>query len=250
MPTYSHSRLSTFETCPLQYKFAYIHKIRREEEGIEAFMGSRFHDAMEKLYVELRSRVMPIEELIRFYEEKWDAEYHEKVVVVDTTKTAEDFRDLGRRCIENYYRRHHPFDRGTVLGLEKKVGVDLLGDGRYRIIGYIDRLARTRDGAYEIHDYKTSGSLPEQKHLDEDRQLALYAIAVRQMWPDAERIALYWHYVVFDKELTSSRTDAQLEKLKNGTAALIDRIEATTVFEPRESALCDWCSYQKLCPAR
>ena len=250
MPTYSHSKLSTFETCPLQYKFAYIDRIKREEEGIEAFMGSRFHDAMERLYGELRYRVMPLEELIRFYEEKWVKEYHDDVVITNKKRTADDYRGLGRKCIESYYRRYHPFAQGTLLGLEKKVDVDLLGDGKYRIIGYIDRLMQLGNGRYEIHDYKTSGSLPEQRRLDEDRQLALYNIAVRKMWPDVEGVSLCWHYVVFDKEMTSSRTEKQLEKLKDNTIALIDRIEATRVFEPRESALCDWCSYQDLCPKR
>jgi len=31
---------------------------------------------------------------------------------------------------------------------------------------------------------------------------------------------------------------------------LIDRIEAEREFGPRESALCDWCSYWDLCPAK
>ena len=57
MITYSHSRINTFENCPLQYKFNYIEKIKRDEESIEAFVGSRFHEVMEKLYQDLRFRV-------------------------------------------------------------------------------------------------------------------------------------------------------------------------------------------------
>lgn len=41
MPSYSHSRLSEFEKCPLSYKISYIDGIKREEEGVEAFLGSR-----------------------------------------------------------------------------------------------------------------------------------------------------------------------------------------------------------------
>ncbi|MGZ3558640.1 MAG: PD-(D/E)XK nuclease family protein, partial [Thermodesulfobacteriota bacterium] len=43
MPVYSHSQLSTYETCPQKYKLSYIDKIEVETEGIEAFMGSRVH---------------------------------------------------------------------------------------------------------------------------------------------------------------------------------------------------------------
>jgi len=52
MPEYSISQLGKFEECALQYKFIYVDKIKRDEEGIEAFLGQRFHDAMEWLYKE------------------------------------------------------------------------------------------------------------------------------------------------------------------------------------------------------
>ncbi len=74
MPIYSHSRLSTFETCPLRYKFGYIDKIEREKEGIEAFLGSRFHEAMEMLYKDLKFKVYSLQELLEFYEMRWDKE--------------------------------------------------------------------------------------------------------------------------------------------------------------------------------
>ena len=50
MTLYSHSRLSTFENCPLKFKYTYIDKIETGiEESIEAFLGSRVHEALEKL---------------------------------------------------------------------------------------------------------------------------------------------------------------------------------------------------------
>jgi len=250
MTIYSHSRLSTFETCPLQYKIHYIDGIKREEESIEMFLGSRFHDAMEKLYKELRFRIMPLDELLQCYNEKWEKEYHDDVVVSEPKRAADDYRKLGQRYIESYYKRYHPFDQGKVLGLEKKVDVDLLGDGKHRITGYIDRLAQADDGIYEIHDYKTSGNLPEQKYLDQDRQLALYHLGIQEMWRDVKKVKLVWHYVVFDKEMASSRTEKQLAKLKEDIITLIDQVERTQVFLPRESNLCDWCPYPDLCPKR
>jgi len=51
MPTYSHSRLSTFEDCPRRYYYRYIARlVVEEEEGIEGFLGSLVHEALEKLY--------------------------------------------------------------------------------------------------------------------------------------------------------------------------------------------------------
>ena len=59
MVTYSHSKIGCFENCPLQFKFRYIDRIKKEkEEGIEAFMGSRVHDTLEKLYTETGNKVV------------------------------------------------------------------------------------------------------------------------------------------------------------------------------------------------
>lgn len=41
---YSISQLGKFEECARQYKFIYVDGIKRYEEGVEAFLGQRFHD--------------------------------------------------------------------------------------------------------------------------------------------------------------------------------------------------------------
>ena len=60
MPEYSISQLGTFEECALQYRLIYIDRIKRYEEGVEAFLGQRFHDAMEWLYKERAFRIVPL----------------------------------------------------------------------------------------------------------------------------------------------------------------------------------------------
>lgn len=54
MPTYSHSRLSTCEACPLKYKLCYIDGIKRDTEVIEAFVGAPVHDTRRSCCDELR----------------------------------------------------------------------------------------------------------------------------------------------------------------------------------------------------
>lgn len=250
MAVYSHSRLSTFENCPLVFKLSYIDRIKREEQGVEAFVGSRFHETMEVLYKELKFKTRTLEELLDFYKDKWDREWHKAVIITRKDRTKADYYDLGKKCIEDYYKRYHPFNQGRVLGLEKDILIDLKGDGKYKLRGYIDRITQAEDNTYEIHDYKTSGHLPDQKHLDEDRQLALYLIGIRNIWNDVKKARLIWHYVVFDKEMVSTRTNEELDRLKNDTVSLIDQIESTEEFLPKESSLCEWCVYPDLCPKR
>ncbi len=250
-PEYSISQLHNFEECPRQYKYRYVDRIYRYEEGIEAFLGSRFHESMDKLYAErARGRILTLEEILSYYEKIWAEKWHPEVVLVRADRTADDYRALGRKFIENYYKRHHPFEEGEVLGLEHYIRFKLDDEGRYGCKGIIDRLMIAPDGCFEVHDYKTSSKLPEQAELDEDQQLALYQIGVHRLFPEAQEVRLVWHLVAFDVEMRSTRSPEKLKKLKDELGELIDRIEAETEFAPHESPLCDWCAYWDLCPEK
>ncbi len=250
MAEYSYSQLTTFETCPLHYRFIYVDRIKRYEEGVEAFLGQRFHEAMERLYKERPAKIVPLDELLAFYEERWAAKWHDEVKVKKEGRTPDDYRRMGRRFIEDYYRRHQPFDEGKVLGLERYIRFPLDEAARYNFKGIIDRLMLAPDGAFEVHDYKTGSSLPDQAAVDADRQLALYQVGVQTLWPGVKEVRLVWHYVAFDLEMRSTRTPEEIEALKAEFKTLIDCVEKTAIFEPCESALCDWCPYWDLCPVK
>lgn len=247
---YSHSRLNTFQNCPLQFKHRYIDKTEVEIcEGIEAFMGSRVHETMEKLYSDLHHTKLPsLKELISYYENLWEKNWNDDIVINHEGLTQMHYFNLGKKCIENYYNKYKPFDSGKCLAIEKRVEVDLDGTGKYKLQGYIDRLDEAGEGVYEIHDYKTSAKLPEEKELHEDRQLALYSIAVKEMFSDAKKVELVWHYVAFDKEMRSNRTKEDLENLKSEIISIIKEIEKEKEFLPKKSALCSWCPYMEICP--
>ncbi len=252
MAMYSHSKISAFENCPLKYRYRYVDRVRPEEafEGIEAFMGKRVHETLERLYKDiLIGRGPALAEMLEVYEENWLKNWHSDVRVVHPDYKAEDYRTKGEDCVKKYYERYHPFDSEKTLGLEERIAVTI---GGYKIQGYVDRLAEREDGVYEIRDYKTSMSgLPLQENLDSDRQLALYAIAIRERFPDAKDVELVWHYLSFDKELRSKRTEEQLEQLKKETVATIEKIEkdcGEKRFPAKESKLCSWCEYQSMCP--
>jgi len=250
MPVYSHSRLSTYENCPRQFKLRYIDRIKppEEEEGIEAFLGTRVHDVLEKLYKELiLTKLNTLEELLEFYRTEWDKNWHENVVVVKKNFTKDHYHTTGIEAITNYYKRHYPFKQSKTLSTEQLITFKIQD---YSIQGYIDRLSHAGNGVYEIHDYKTSGFLPSQEKLDADRQLALYHIGIQEKFRDAKDIYLKWHYLVFDKEFTSTRSDSQLKDLKKEVLSLIKTIEKDTSFKPNESNLCDWCEFDLYCPAK
>ncbi len=251
MPTYSHSQLSTYETCPHQYKLAYIDKIEVETEGIEAFMGSRVHDALEKVYRDLKvTKLNTLEELLSFYRQEWEKNWNEMIRIVRKDYNSEDYRRLGEKCIVDYYKRYYPFDQGKTLGLEEYISFPLEEEKDYWIRGYIDRVTLVDSSVLEIHDYKTSNRLPTQEDVHSDRQLAFYQMGVSEKWQGVQEVKLIWHYLTFDTEIQSSRTHDELHLLRKTTLELIEKIETDRHFFPKEGPLCGWCDYQGFCPKR
>ncbi|MBI2870902.1 MAG: PD-(D/E)XK nuclease family protein [Candidatus Omnitrophica bacterium] len=248
MTTYSYSRLTTYENCALRYKYRYIDGIKKDAVGIEAYLGNTVHLTLQKLYQDLmREKTNSLGDLITFFNELWSKNWTPNIFLVNKKYTEDNYRRTGERCLRDYYKRYAPFGQSTTLGLEERIQIDL-GQGHYRMVGYIDRLARAPDGTLEIHDYKTSGRLPDQETINADRQLALYQIAIQQRWPDTRKVKLIWHFLLFDMELASTRDARQLAGLSQDLIRLIQEVEQAKTFAPRESPLCDWCEYAPDCP--
>jgi putative RecB family exonuclease len=247
---FSHSSLSAYETCPKKYQFRYVLKVPVETEGIEAFVGKRVHEVMERLYqFSARGMVPSLARVLARFRATWAEQFDGgRLRIVRSELGAEDYLRSGERCLENAYRRLYPFDDETV-GLEREVAFPLDSEGRYPVRGVIDRLVRARDGALEIHDYKTGRRVPSQDELDRDRQLALYEIGVRAALREEGEVRLVWHYLFPNLVRTSTRTPEQLESLREETRAAIDRVRSETSWQARPGKLCSWCEYRPFCPA-
>ncbi len=251
MAIYSHSKLSTFEQCKQKYKFRYIDKIKPDfEASIEAHLGKAVHDTLEWLYNNVLDNKIPtLDQTIEQYSNNWQENYKENFKIVKQEFKPEDYFNKGVKFLINYYLKYQPFKDGTIE-MEKRVFVNLNENSSNKIIGYIDRLVYNKEtDTYEIHDYKTGNFLPSQDKFDTDRQLALYGIAIKQLFGENKEILLVWHYLGHNKKITSTRTNQQLEKLKQDILNLIDEVESTQEFHPNKSILCDWCEYKSKCPA-
>jgi len=250
MAIYSNSRLSTYEQCPLRFKYHYIDKLEAEiEDTIEAFLGKRVHEALEKLYNDLKfQKLNELSSLLDFFNDEWKKNWNESILIVRHEYSQENFRKMGEKFITDFYNRYFPFNQSRTIALETEKTVNLDSENKYSIHIRIDRLTLSGDNTYEIHDYKTSNRLLTQDEIDNDRQLAVYAYGIKKMYPDAKRIRLIWHFLAFDKEMSSERTDEQLENLKKDVLELIREIESRKDFPAKESALCGWCEFKQLCP--
>ena len=82
MPTvYSHSRLSVFEDCRLRYRLRYVDRVKREREGVEAFLGSRVHETLEALYRDvLMGRTPTADAVVEDFESRWEERWNDAIV--------------------------------------------------------------------------------------------------------------------------------------------------------------------------
>jgi putative RecB family exonuclease len=251
MHVYSHSQLSIFENCALRYRFRYVDKIEKpDDQTIEAFLGKRVHETMQRLYEDLRiGQSRPLDEILDLYRISWRSQWSPQIRIVRRSSTADDYMLYGESCIRNYYERYAPFGQSETLATEHHFQIPFDDKGRFSIEGYIDRVAQGSDGRYEIHDYKTSQRLPSQQAVDSDRQLGLYQIALQTEHPEVDRVDLYWHFMGHSVTLHSTRQPTQLVELRTSTTRLIQKIEREKNFRAHKSPLCDWCEYRPECPA-
>ena len=129
---YSHFRLSSYENCPFQYKLKYVDRVQPPlGTTIEAFVGSRVHDALEWLYRLARDgRVATKEELVQKYQALWEAKWEDEIRVIKQELEVEHYRSNGQKWVEQYWDRYQPFDQGITIDLECKVFIDLPGGGK------------------------------------------------------------------------------------------------------------------------
>jgi len=252
MVTYSHSRVSSFENCPYQYKLRYVEKAEPEiQETIELFMGKRVHETLEKLYKDKKfKKLVSKATLLKFYKDNWDKEISNDVLVVKEGLTQNNYKKMGMKFIEDYYNQYKPFDQLTILGLETQDRMTLPDGNQWYV--RIDKFACDNEGNYYVMDYKTNANMKDQEEADSDRQLAMYSIWVKDKFKDVKSVKLVWHMLAFNKEAVSERTLEQEKKLQEEVMNLIKRIETATKenkFPTHVTALCNYCGFKSQCPA-
>ena len=251
---FSHSGLSSYEKCPTQFRIRYIDRVRKQDEGIEAFMGKRVHESLEFLYNKILTGQTPLlDTVLDKYDALWTEQWHDRIAIVKREISIGQIRQIGEACLARYYRNQHPFETPVIHNeLDMKFSID--PDGTYKIRGIVDRVDQVADGHYEIHDYKTSSRAMSQNEANKDRQLALYHIGLTKIFPDVQKVKLIWHFLRQGIRREVVKSAADLDKLIDKIKALSDTIRKKEnsggQFPAKESILCNWCYYWEECPAK
>ena len=155
MTVYSPSRLSTFDNCPKQFEFRYIQKIQRDTESIEAFVGKRVHEILERLYhhVARHSRPPSLRQVL------------DRKAWCEATGCAPNKRPIDARlsrdgtqiAVASDAELYRTVSEGRPLGMPPWKS-QLSSDKIWKVLAYIETLPKTDEPGVGSPDFVAAGA--------------------------------------------------------------------------------------------
>ncbi len=243
----SPSRASQFKTCPQQFKFANVDKLKEPTNEVQA-KGTAVHQALEDLF-ELPKEDRDTEKLHNLFRAAWTKvrrtdEHHNLFSSVDEER---EWGVDGLKLLSNYMSMEDPksFDplererwvRGTIEDLNLR--------------GILDRMDRNQNGELIIVDYK-SGKAPTEKYKEPRFfALKLYALLIRDEL-GITPIELKLIYLKNSTIHTLKVDNKMLDEVKIEILDIWSDIKLAfeeNNFPATKNALCkNWCYYKPICP--
>lgn len=243
----SPSRASQFKTCPQQFKFANVDKLKEPTNEVQA-KGTAVHQALEDLF-ELPKEDRDTEKLHNLFRAAWTKvrrtdEHHNLFSSVDEER---EWGVDGLKLLNNYMSMEDPksFDplererwvRGTIEDLNLR--------------GILDRMDRNQNGELIIVDYK-SGKAPTEKYKEPRFfALKLYALLIRDEL-GITPIELKLIYLKNSTIHTLKVDNKMLDEVKIEILDIWSDIKLAfeeNNFPATKNALCkNWCYYKPICP--
>ena len=247
LETLSPSRAGDFKTCPQLFKFRAIDKVP-EPPSVYQARGTTAHLALQRLFDDAESERTP-ERLYDLFREAW-TEVRGEEEFAELFENLDQEREWGIESMEllaNYFSIEDP----TSFEPEDRE-LDMLEDlDGMMIRGILDRIDRESDGRLIITDYKTGKAPPERYALSSFFALKIYALLIRNRLgetPKEVRLLYLNGPTLYRLPIEDRHLDAMDGQLRALWAA-IERAMATARFPARRGSLCNWCSYQEICPA-
>ena len=245
----SPTRASDFTTCPLLYRFRSIDRLPEPPTRAMA-KGTLVHLVLERLFEsEQGIRTVPFAHSL--ISDAWDSlctQNSDYAHLIDDADRGPWFAEV-EQLLTKYFGMEDP---QSVEPHRRESPVEFQVTDELLLRGLVDRIDVDDDGNYIVVDYKT-GKAPrpnyEQKAMF---QMRFYALVI---WRSTGRIPreLRLMYLADGQVLTDSPSEDDLIATQRKLLALWDAIKKShnvAEFKPRPSALCNWCNFTTLCPAK
>jgi superfamily I DNA/RNA helicase/RecB family exonuclease len=241
----SASRLAPYENCPLQFFYGSLVEIGGTRTT-SMRLGGAFHDVLEAFHDPERNEPQTLERLLELAREQSFEE-------VKPRPLAAEQRRLLERLLQSYFASEvAPGLDAEVLAVEQRFQFEL---DTSTLTGFIDRIDRLPDAHLRLIDYKTSKSAMKKDEAEKDLQLALYALACRDV-PELSALGEVAELIyMYPRHLTRGRiarraqtmTPDLPERTRQRVRDLVGAI-ASEQFEFSPTADCTWCDFRKICP--
>jgi DNA helicase-2/ATP-dependent DNA helicase PcrA len=228
-----------YQFCPLKYKYSKVYRIPvLTHHG--AVFGTAVHEALREYHLMRREgREAGVEVLLEAFKRSWKSEGF-------VSREHEDQRfQEGERVLRAYYEKEEASPDVPTLVEE---GFKIVIDGS-TVRGRFDRVD-AGPGKSRVIDYKT-GDVKNQKDADQkakkSSQLALYSAAFRDRYgklPDEAVLHFIKDGLIGSVVPTDKLVESALEEARE-----VIRGVSEQKFDPTPGHHCNWCAYEKICPA-
>ena len=245
----SPSRASDFMTCPLLYRYRTIDRLP-EEPSADALRGTLVHKVLEDLF-DLPSHDRTPDRARDLLVPTWDSllAAEPELATLFTAEGPDVAEWLGscRVVLDRYFTLEDP---RRLEPAERELYVEALLESRLLLRGFVDRLDITPAGDIRVVDYKTGRSPGEWFEAKALFQMKFYALVIwrtRGVVPAMLQLvylgnAEMLRYVPDEADLLA--TERKVEAIWRA----IVQAQESGDWRPHKSRLCDWCSFQSLCP--
>ena len=249
----SKSAFESYQTCPLQFKFARVWNCRPTGKNNTLHRGTAFHDAVAVAGDPGPgglNNVHELKDLKKILDAQWD-----KTQYLNSPKSEEALAKKDIKEMLGVYQKWTKSNPNKVVGTEVEFKMKL---GGKNVIGYIDRIEQTPQGDYHLIDYKTGGKNKKPDPV-EDLQLNLYSQACKNGIKDKhgktlvkagtlpkKAILFYLEkepgYQIYEYDVT----EGQVKKVMQELEKLVKRINKKE-FDATPGYHCRWCDYRNIC---
>lgn len=243
----SPSRVSSFLSCPLAFRFASIDKIP-EPPSVHTTRGSLVHRALELLFMRepsartTQAAISSLDTAIAEY--RVHPDFTELAL---TDAKAEAFFGEALDLVHAYLAMEDP-TQIREIGLELRLEAAV---GELTLRGIIDRLELDNDGGIVVTDYKTGrapGARFEQNAFQGVHFYAFLCQAVLGRRPSKIRLM----YLKTGEIIETTPSEQSVRAITTRTTAVwkaVAKACETGEFQPRPGALCASCSFKTWCPS-
>lgn len=235
----SASAIKTFMDCRAKFYRQYILGLPRYTSDALKF-GRAVHFALESIeHLMLKEKRNAIsKEDIEFSIQKFHQSCAEEGLCNFELITE------GESILRKYFSTYDGND--NVIAVERRFRLTTI-DG-IPITGAIDKIVEVSDDTIVVVDYKTSFFTQTPSEMEDDIQLSMYDLAVRQLYPKYSNVILMLDYLR-KKPVVTTRNDEQRKRFESFLVEVYKAIRELDEFNAKEqiNQFCGWCDYTNIC---